>query len=317
MEGTKEREGKGNQQHVLLEHVRLELVEEETEHHVLFPPLLLPFPPKGSVEEGSTVVAEAVQQHAELRHPGNLLVRSALERDQEKGVELQSRRPLPGRELQRLLLVLHLLRLLLLSRLLLLLVQKVAHQWRPRFFPQFRTSAVAMDGDRGSGAALRRRERRLRAWQRHLRTAVQLALAESLHHSANKVEPHDALRGQRMRAGREEVECVTHFGPRSPMTPPPEARPGLPPEPRPQRSDRTVRHSSGASPSLSPPQLADAVGDAVDQASVDFLLRSTLAVVVVCGGGGGGGGGGGCFVVLLATARVCPGTGLSAPNSLA
>ena len=44
-----------------------------------------------------------------------------------------------------------------------------------------------MDGERGSGAALRRRERRLRAWQRHVRTAVQLALAEKLHHSANKV----------------------------------------------------------------------------------------------------------------------------------
>ena len=43
------------------------------------------------------------------------------------------------------------------------------------------------DGDRGSGAALRRRERRLRALQRHVRTAVKLALAEKLHHSANKV----------------------------------------------------------------------------------------------------------------------------------
>ena len=67
-----------------------------------------------------------------------------------------------------------------------------------------RDSAVARDGDRGSGAALRRRERRTRAWQRHVRTAVQLALAEKLHHSANKVEPHNALRGQNKRAGGEE-----------------------------------------------------------------------------------------------------------------
>ena len=72
----------------------------------------------------------------------------------------------------------------------------------------FQNLAVAMDGERDSGAAQRRRERRLRAWQRHVRTAVQLALAEKLHHSANKVEPHDALRGQNKRAGREEVENV-------------------------------------------------------------------------------------------------------------
>ena len=57
------------------------------------------------------------------------------------------------------------------------------------------TLAVAMDGERGSGAALRRRERRPRAWQRHVRTAVQLALAGKLHHSANKVETDNAPTG--------------------------------------------------------------------------------------------------------------------------
>ena len=56
--------------------------------------------------------------------------------------------------------------------------------------------AVAMDGERSSGAALRRRERRLRAWQRHVRTAVQLALAEKLHHSAGPVEQHRSPRRQ-------------------------------------------------------------------------------------------------------------------------
>ena len=64
-----------------------------------------------------------------------------------------------------------------------------------------------MDGERGSGAELRRRERRLRAWQPHVRTAVQLALAEKLHHSANKVESDNALRGQEKRAGREEARA--------------------------------------------------------------------------------------------------------------
>ena len=35
-----------------------------------------------------------------------------------------------------------------------------------------------------------------RAWQRHVRTAVQLALAEKLHYSAGPVEQHDALEEQ-------------------------------------------------------------------------------------------------------------------------
>ena len=61
--------------------------------------------------------------------------------------------------------------------------------------------------------------RRLCAWQRHVRTAVQLALAENLHHSANKVETHNALRGQNKRAGREEVEYVKHAGLRAQKTP--------------------------------------------------------------------------------------------------
>ena len=71
---------------------------------------------------------------------------------------------------------------------------KRLHTSGDRRFLVFRTPAVAMDGERGSGAALRRRERRLNAWQRHVRTAVQPALAEKVHHSANKVEPHDAPR---------------------------------------------------------------------------------------------------------------------------
>ena len=92
-----------------------------------------------------------------------------------------------------------------------------------------------MDGERGSGPALRRRERRLRAWQRHVRTAVQLAFAEKLHHSANKVEPHDALRGQERRAGREEAGLETHSGLRAPTPLPPGVRP------------HSARHLAGSS----------------------------------------------------------------------
>ena len=142
----------------------------------------------------------------------------------------------------------------------------------------FQNLAVAMDGERGSGAALRRRERRLRAWQRHVRTAVQLALAVKLHHSANKVEPHDALRGQNKRAGREEVEHATHYGPRAQKTPPPAERPGILAEPGLQRSDRTVRRSSGDGlPQLVTPSLASTASEAVDSATLAFLLSQSLA----------------------------------------
>ena len=130
-----------------------------------------------------------------------------------------------------------------------------------------------MDGERDSGAAQRRRERRLHAWQRHVRTAVQLALAEKLHHSANKVEPHDALRGQNKRAGREEVENVTRDGLRAQKSPPPGVRPGSLVDPGPQRSDRTVRRSSGMDPLLVVASLADASADGVDAATLSFLLR--------------------------------------------
>ena len=66
------------------------------------------------------------------------------------------------------------------------LVHKVAHQWRPWFYAQRQTLVVDIvkDVKRVTGAAQRRRERHLRARQRHVRTAVQLPLAEKLHHSA-------------------------------------------------------------------------------------------------------------------------------------
>ena len=88
--------------------------------------------------------------------------------------------------------------------------------------------AVAMEyhGERASGAAQRRRERRLRAWQRHVRTAVQLALAEKLHHSAGPVEQHDALRRQKnARVRQEGEEHGTYDAPRGLSAPLPGTRP--------------------------------------------------------------------------------------------
>ena len=45
-----------------------------------------------------------------------------------------------------------------------------------------------MDGARVAGAAMRRRERRLRSWAKHERMTVAMVLAENLHHSRQKVE---------------------------------------------------------------------------------------------------------------------------------
>ena len=82
------------------------------------------------------------------------------------------------------------------------------------------TPAVDMEShvERASGAAQRRRVRRLRAWQRHVRTAVQLALAEKLHHSACRtllpgkkwMEQDAAQRGQTARARGLELESFPH-----------------------------------------------------------------------------------------------------------
>ena len=107
--------------------------------------------------------------------------------------------------------------------------------------------------ERASGAAQRRKDRRLCAWQRHVRTAVQLALAEKLHHSACRthlsekewMEQDAALRGQTARAkGAGDGE--------------------LPALPTP----------SGELPSLATPQLA--ANETLDSAAMSFLLNRAL-----------------------------------------
>ena len=122
------------------------------------------------------------------------------------------------------------------------------------------------------GVARRRRERRLRSWWRHEQQTVRMALAAATHHSAQQ---NAAPRGPKTGARAREVEeQVTHAGPRAQKAPPPGVRPGLPPEPGPQRSDRTVRRSAGAFPSLTLVSLAG--GDAMDDTSVAFLLKEAL-----------------------------------------
>ena len=88
---------------------------------------------------------------------------------------------------------------------------------------------------------------------RHEQQTVRMAVAAALHHSAGpkekqvELQQNGAPRGQKSaaRAGKE-VEHATHNGPRAQKSPPPGVRPGILPEPGPQRSDRTVRRFAGA-----------------------------------------------------------------------
>ena len=100
-----------------------------------------------------------------------------------------------------------------------------------------------------SGSAKRRRERRLRSMLRHERQSIAMALAERLHHSANVTDLKH----------KEEVE--QHDAPRGQYTPPPGVRPGILPEPWPQRCDRSRRHFAG---------------EVIDSSALAFLTRAAL-----------------------------------------
>ena len=112
-----------------------------------------------------------------------------------------------------------------------------------------------------------------------------MALAEKLHHSAfrthlpkkEEVEQDQALRGQTKASAREGEVHEKDVASRSQSTPHPGERPGLPPEPGLQRSDRTVRRSSGDNlPTLALPVLAGSAGEVVDSSSLRFLTASAL-----------------------------------------
>ena len=105
-----------------------------------------------------------------------------------------------------------------------------------------------------------------------------MALAETLHHSAQKVmEEHTALRGPKKASAGEEVVNELHYALREPTTPPPGERLGCLVDPGLQRSDRTVRRSAGDGlPTLGLPVLAGASGEAVDDSTLAFLTRVTL-----------------------------------------
>ena len=85
-----------------------------------------------------------------------------------------------------------------------------------------------------TGAARRRRERRLRSMLRHEQQTVRIALAADLNHSAGpkeKVEMQEngAPRRQKTAARAGEVEeQATHAGPRAQKAPPPGGAAGQP-----------------------------------------------------------------------------------------
>ena len=123
---------------------------------------------------------------------------------------------------------------------------------------QFLSSpAVAMEclGERVSGAAKRRRERRLRQWHRYERLTVQMALCEALHHAAPQVE-----RGE-------------NSAPRGLKTHKAGGRPGVLKEPEPQEAV-TVGYVAAGVPLLVVASLAG--GDVVDVTALRFLVKEAL-----------------------------------------
>ena len=141
------------------------------------------------------------------------------------------------------------------------------------------TQAVAMsDGGRAgtSSAAKRRRERRLRAAWRHEQRSVRIALAAAQHHSAPRSagpETHNAPRGQttaRAAAGPqyftfgddEERAAGTHSGVMA--------------EPAVQGRLVASCLSPGGAPSLAFPSLAAPDRDAVDGATLHFLVNAAV-----------------------------------------
>ena len=125
----------------------------------------------------------------------------------------------------------------------------------------------------GSGAARRRRERRLRAWLRHERQSVAAAVAEALHHSAG---PREKVVERR---GRQEGEVhETHNALRSQTTPLPGKRPTPLSEVTGPQVAVTDGYVAAGVPLLGAPSLADSSAEAIDGSTLSFLLQHALEV---------------------------------------
>ena len=138
----------------------------------------------------------------------------------------------------------------------------------------FLTSAVAIDGERSSDVALRRRERRLRAWQRHV--CAYGGAAGSRGDAPPQREQGGA--GQRPTGTGEESwqgggrarDALWPAGTDAPAS----GDAAGAELPGPQRCDRTVRGTSQGSPLLEVQSLRGA--DGIDDTAVKLLLQLAL-----------------------------------------
>ena len=140
-----------------------------------------------------------------------------------------------------------------------------------------------MEVDGAKSSAWRRRQRRLRSWLKHERQTVAMALAEYLHHSAQR--PVEAR-------AREVEEQDKNNASRRQKAPAPGMHPGVVKEPEVQGSlVAPLRPGSGAAPGLALPSLTGASGEAVDASSLAVLLQFSLGAQEEEEEGEGGGGG--------------------------
>ena len=121
-----------------------------------------------------------------------------------------------------------------------------------------------------TGAAARRRGRRLRSWLRHERHTVAMVLAEACHHSSGSFPP--ALKKRRM-AGQDAYEALR--GQKAARTV------GERPAPlvevvEPRAGAVTDGYVAAPVPSLALPLLAGAAGEDVDSSSLWFLTYAAL-----------------------------------------
>ena len=97
---------------------------------------------------------------------------------------------------------------------------------------------------------------------------------DASHPAAERPPPRGPKTGAR---AREVEEQVPHVCLRAQKALSPGERPGILAEPRPQRSDRSLRHSAGDSlPTLALSSLARSAGKEMDNPTIAFLTRSVL-----------------------------------------
>ena len=129
------------------------------------------------------------------------------------------------------------------------------------------------DVERTCGAAMRRRQRRLRSMLRHEQQSVAMALAQALHHSAG---PSKTMVVERRERQEGEVQDV-YDAPRSQKTPLPGVRPGVPLDPGPPGDEAVaVGYAAASVPLLGAPSLADSSAEAIDGSTLSFLLQHAL-----------------------------------------